>query len=212
LERCLEFVDVANFLGENCDIEVVVVSVEDSVLVQRSVEQPAVFSELYERHHDRVLRYVSRRVGVVAAEDLAAETFVRAFRDRARCRSEHGSALPWLMGVASHVVADHRRLEKRRFVALSELVREAPVALEHPESGLTPELADALRRLPVQERDALLLIIWGELSYEEAATALDIRPGTVGSRVFRARKRLEEALDLPRGAVNAAGVRCRADA
>jgi DNA-directed RNA polymerase specialized sigma24 family protein len=104
-------------------------------------------------------------------------------------------ALPWLLGVANNVIADHRRLETRRLKMIAELVRETPGIVEHVDSALAPELADALRRLPVDERDALLLVVWGELSYEEAATALDIRTGTLGSRVFRARKRLSESLE-----------------
>lgn len=167
---------------------------DDAALLERSAAEPSHFGIVYQRHRDRVLRYVVRRVGVAAAEDLAAETFVHAFRGRGRCRCDHGSALPWLLGVASHVVADHRRLEKRRLKAIAALIHETPAVAERPDAGLAPELADALRRLPANERDALLLVVWGELSYEEAAIALDISAGTVGSRVFRARKRLAGVL------------------
>jgi RNA polymerase sigma factor (sigma-70 family) len=169
----------------------------DDALLARSSTDPSAFGVVYQRHRDRVLRYVVRRVGVSGAEDLAAETFVRAFRGRARCRCDHASALPWLLGVANHVIADHRRLEKRRLQAIAALVRETPTAAEHPDAALAPELADALQRLPSRERDALLLIVWGELSYQEAATALAISAGTVGSRVFRARKRLAGVLGDP---------------
>jgi RNA polymerase sigma factor (sigma-70 family) len=173
---------------------------DDAALLARSTSDPSAFGVVYERHRDRVLRYVARRVGVTGAEDIAAETFVRAFRSRGRCRCDHGSALPWLMGVANHVVADHRRLEKRRLQAIAALVREAPSVTEHVDASLAPELADALHRLPGQDRDALLLVVWGELSYQEAAIALDITTGTVGSRVFRARKRLAGVLsDTPAG-------------
>ena len=187
--------EVANFLREDYDIQSVIQEIEDADLIERSVEEPALFARDYERHRDRVLGYVARRVGVSAAEDLAAEAFVRAFRGRARCRCDHGTALPWLLGVANNVIADHRRLEKRRLRTIAGLVRETPEIVEHFDSAVAPELADALRRLPVEERDALLLVVWGELSYQEAATALDIRTGTLGSRVFRARKRLSEALE-----------------
>jgi DNA-directed RNA polymerase specialized sigma24 family protein len=51
-----------------------------------------------------------------------------------------------------------------------------------------------LRRLRAADRDALLLVVWGELSYEEAANALEVPVGTVASRIARARRRLGGAL------------------
>lgn len=166
----------------------------DLDLVRRSVESPGAFEELYLRHRFRVLRFVAQRVGTSGAEDLAAEVFVRAYRGRDSCRAEHGSALPWLLGVASHVIADHRRVERRRLRALERLAAVERPAIEHEQAGLAPELVRALRRLPGADRDTLLLVVWGELSYEEAATALDVPIGTVRSRIARARKRLVAAL------------------
>lgn len=64
------------------------------------------------------------------------------------------------------------------------------MSIEHEQASLAPELVRALRRVPAGDRDALLLVVWGELSYEEAATALDVPIGTVRSRIARARKRL----------------------
>jgi DNA-directed RNA polymerase specialized sigma24 family protein len=54
-----------------------------------------------------------------------------------------------------------------------------------------------LRRLSNEERDALLLVVWGELSYAEAATALEISIGTLSSRIARARRLLTAAVDPP---------------
>ena len=80
----------------------------DAELLLRSVLEPAVFGELYERHGVAVRRYVVSRIGSTGGEDLAAEVFIRAFRGRETCRAE-SSALPWLLGVANHVISDHRR-------------------------------------------------------------------------------------------------------
>ena len=154
---------------------------------------------LYERHHVAVRRYVARRVGSEAGDDLASEVFIRAFRGRERCRAEQASALPWLLGVANHVIADHRRAERRRLKALQRLAAAAPQLIEHEDRALSGELVRKLRRLSGEDRDALLLVVWGELSYEEAATALGVPIGTVKSRIARARRALASAVDPPAG-------------
>jgi RNA polymerase sigma factor (sigma-70 family) len=162
----------------------------DAAVVGESLERPAAFSALYERHLDTVARYVARRVGVAAAEDLTAEVFVRAFRARARYRPERDTALPWLLGIAGHVVADNRRAERRRLAALEQLAADAALAAPRGDNQLSADLVRRLRALPSRDRDALLLVVWGELSYEEAAEALEIPVGTVRSRINRARRRM----------------------
>jgi hypothetical protein len=60
--------------------------------------------------------------------------------------------------------------------------------------AVKPRLAQALARLPSQQRDALLLLVWAELTYEQIATATGVPLGTVQSRISRARRRLREQL------------------
>jgi RNA polymerase sigma factor (sigma-70 family) len=160
----------------------------------RGVDEPALFAGLFERHGLAVRRYVVRRIGDGAGDDAASEVFVRAFRARGRYRAERDAALPWLLGIANNVIADHRRLERRRLAALERLIREAPTLVEHHDTGLAPELVAALRGLPVTERDTLLLVVWGEVTQDEAAVALGVPVGTISSRITRARKRLTAAL------------------
>lgn len=166
----------------------------DAELLARSVEEPALFAGLYERYGLAVRRYVVRRIGDTAGDDLASEVFIRAFRARARYRAERDAALPWLLGIANHVIADHRRLERRRLAALERLTGESSGLVAHQDSGLAPELVAALRRLPAAERDALLLVVWGELTQDEVAVALGVPVGTVSSRIARARRRLTAGL------------------
>lgn len=166
----------------------------DAELLLWSVEEPALFAGLYERYGLAVRRYVIRRTGDAAGDDLASEVFVRAFRARGRYLAQRDAALPWLLGIANNVIADHRRLERRRLAALERLASEAPDLVAHHDTGLAPELVAALRRLPAAERDTLLLVVWGELTQDEAAAALGVPAGTVSSRIARARKRLAAAL------------------
>ena len=182
----------------------------DAELLARSVDEPALFAGLYERHGLAVRRYVVRRIGDAAGDDLASEVFVRAFRARGRYRAERDGALPWLLGIANHVIADHRRLERRRLSALDRLIADASGLVAHQDSGLAPELVAALRRLPAAERDTLLLVVWGELTQDEAAAALGVPVGTVSSRIARARKRLAAGL-RPTPSTLAADLRLNGD-
>jgi RNA polymerase sigma-70 factor (ECF subfamily) len=166
----------------------------DAEVVASSLARPARFAVLYERHVARVAGYLARRVGREHAEDLTAEVFVRAFRVRARFRAERDSALPWLLGIAGHLIADHRREERRRLAALQRLAIATPEASSNDRPNLAPETVRRLRRLPAADRDALLLVVWGELSYAEAAEALGVPIGTVRSRIARARDRLAAAI------------------
>ena len=166
----------------------------DARILGDSVSEPAMFSSLYERHLRAVASYVARRTGPGLSEDLTAEVFVRAFRKRAVFRDEHGSALPWLMGIANNLIADHRRAERRRLEMLRRLATTRPVSVEADGAVLAPELVGELLRLPAADRDTLLLVVWGELSYAEAATALSVPIGTIRSRIARARHRLGAAI------------------
>jgi RNA polymerase sigma-70 factor (ECF subfamily) len=174
-------------------------NLSDAELLARSVGQPELFTGLYERHGLAVRRYIRRRIGDGPSDDLASEAFVAAFRARTRYRAERESALPWLLGIANNVIANHRRLERRRLKLLERVTRELPRAVEHEPADLAPELVSALRALPAVERDTLLLVVWGELTQDEAAAALGVPVGTVSSRITRARGRLRAALEQAPG-------------
>ncbi len=165
-------------------------SITDTQALRGSVTDPALFSVLYRRHLEAVARYVARRVGNATAEDLTAEVFVRAFRRRGAYEPARDTALPWLLGIASNVIGEHRREERHRLVTLGRLAGAATEVVEHHAAGLAPELVSELRKLSDADRDTLLLVVWGELSYEEAAFALAVPIGTVRSRIARARQRL----------------------
>jgi DNA-directed RNA polymerase specialized sigma24 family protein len=114
----------ANFLVSRDDLVDMGDSVSDAQVLAASVDDPVRFAVLWECHADRVRRYLARWIGGDLAEDLTGEVFVRAFRARGSYRPLGDSALPWLLGIASHLVADHRRAERRRFEALSRLASE----------------------------------------------------------------------------------------
>ena len=75
-----------------------------------SLDRPEVFGELYARHFAAIYRYVAG-AGPDAADDLAAETFLAAFRRRHRFDPARGAVRPWLFGMATNLVAQHHRAE-----------------------------------------------------------------------------------------------------
>ena len=173
----------------------------DAVLLREASRDPAAFTELYVRHVEAVHGWLHRRIEW-AASDLTAETFARAWLNRGRFRDERdGSALPWLLGIAANLLAAaarHDRIETR-----ARERRGLPVDLAHEdgytevEQRLSPRVALAkhLESLAPGERDALELRIVKELSYEEVAERLEIRPAAARLRVSRALRRL--AVSVP---------------
>src|SRR5580698_6097743 len=85
----------------------------DEDLVRRSLEDPALFGVIFDRHFDTIYGYLARRVGVVVADDLASQTFVVAFERRASLRPHQGGTRPWLYRIAINLLGNQRRMEQR---------------------------------------------------------------------------------------------------
>jgi RNA polymerase sigma factor (sigma-70 family) len=163
------------------------------------------FATLFRDAQGPVLRFLRRRLGDRGAEDAAADVFERALRQHRDGRLPPDAGPPWLLGIATNVISERRRAERRRLRALERLAsRAVPSGRsdEHPggASGLDPALMRALGMLAPVDRDALLLLAWGELSYEEIATALVVPIGTVRSRIARARRQLDATFSRGDGA------------
>jgi RNA polymerase sigma-70 factor, ECF subfamily len=165
---------------------------------QRDPEQ---FTDVHDRYFRDIYRYVAGRLDVQVAEDIAAETFCLAFGQRDRFDPQRGSLRAWLFGIATNLVAQHRRKEARRYKALARTGAD-PAVGSHEDRVLTevaawrlrPQLAKALTTLSPGERDVVLLVALAELTYDEVADALGISQGTVGSRLSRARKKLHKVI------------------
>ncbi len=173
----------------------------DSEIILRSREEPEAFAVLFRRHAAPLYRYVARRLGPQVADDIVAEVFLAAFRQRDRYDVDRADARPWLYGIATNLIGRYRRAEVR---ALRNLERTGvdPVTegfVERSEdrvgaAAVARRLAAALAGLRPGYRHALLLLAWGQLTYEEVAAALGVPVGTVRSRISRARKHMRAAL------------------
>ena len=173
------------------------------------------FGELFERHADRIYAHCFHRTGSWSmAEDLTSVVFLEAWRRRREVRFSGDSVLPWLLAVANNATLNAQRTLRRHRRLLVKL----------PPAGDEPDIAeDAVRRVDTEraaahllcaldglrepEREVLALCDWAGLSYAEASDALGVPPGTIRSRLSRARQHLRDLVDGGTGAsaANSAG-------
>ena len=88
---------------------------DDAGLIAESCRVPERFGVVFDRHATAIHGYIARRLGRDAADDLVAETFLVAFRQRGRYDPDQPSARPWLYGIATRLVSRRRRDEVRFF-------------------------------------------------------------------------------------------------
>lgn len=172
----------------------------DAQVIAAACHDPQAFVEVFERYYDRIYRYCARRVGPDEGQDLASETFVVALRSIRRYDPRYISAAPWLFGIATKLVARHRRQEARtlRHAGVQPVEDHADAVVDRVvATSQNAAIALALAALKPRDRDAILLLALGELSYDDIALALGIPLGTVRSRIHRARTQLRRHLDLP---------------
>jgi RNA polymerase sigma-70 factor (ECF subfamily) len=183
-------------------------SQDDAALIGASLNDPAAFGTLFDRHFRAVYGFCGRRIGRDLAEDVAGETFRRAFEARRSYDLSQPNALPWLLRIALNLVRDAIRAkaaEDRAYSRLQALTGTGSPSEEDRTARSAEARADLalLARRLVAERgedvEALFLHVWEGLSYLEVATALGVPVGTVRSRLSRLRRRLEAALGSDAG-------------
>jgi RNA polymerase sigma factor (sigma-70 family) len=174
---------------------------DDAEVIEASLAEPERFAVIFDRHAGHIYAYVARRLGGQVADDLLAETFLAAFRARARYDLMRPDARPWLYGIATTLISQHRRAELRRFRLHEAITPESSershadrVVAQVAAQQLRAPLAAALAGLSAADRDVLLLIAWEQLTYDEVSAALAIPVGTVRSRLNRARRKVRAAL------------------
>jgi len=130
-----------------------------------------------------------------------AALFDRHAREIHRYDTSRTDARPWLYGIATNLVARHRRAEARRLRTMSAVV--APAGAEPMADTILARLtartacrdvATTLAGMPAKHRDVVLLYAWAELEYDEIAHALGVPVGTVRSRLSRARQTLRKVV------------------
>lgn len=180
----------------------------DAELVARAIRgEDAAFTELMRRHKNGLFGFARRYVGGAdAASDIVQETFVAAWRALRRYDSARSFGV-WLRAIALNKCRDRaRRLAVRRIV-FGEKDLDAPEARRQADAAPNAEsrlesaqrhaaLATAIASLPAKLKEPLILTYFEGLSQQEAAEILEVSAKTVETRVYRARKKLAEALNL----------------
>ena len=176
------------------------VEVDDSVLWSRArAGDGDAFGMLFERHGRKIYNFCFRRIGSWAvAEDLVSIVFLEAWR-RIDKPLPSGKELPWLLGIATNVIRNRSRAERRHAAALRRIPQPRPDPSFADDSDQRVDDEELMRRalavlarLPRREQEVFALCAWSGLSYEDTAVALRIPVGTVRSRLSRARARLQE--------------------
>lgn len=175
---------------------------EDIRLVHRTLngDQEA-FAALVEKYKDAVFNVAYRMLGnATEAEDVAQETFVRAYTQLHTYKESHRFST-WLLSIASHQAID--QLRRRRFLALPlenvpflEWIADGSIGPE--QAALQGETKDEMQRvldaLPVKYRHMLLLRYWHDLSYDEIASIEHLTPALVKARLHRARELVQRTM------------------
>ncbi|SCE96136.1 RNA polymerase sigma factor [Micromonospora mirobrigensis] len=161
------------------------------------------FGRLFDRYSRPVYNHAFRLTGSWStAEDVTQATFLVAWRRRHDARLVDGSALPWLLVVATNAVRSEWRSARRWLALLRRLPAERyadghladEVAARLDDERRMAEVLSVVRGLPPAEREAVALCLWSGVSYPDAAAVLGISEVAVRSRVSRARSRLARLL------------------
>ena len=165
-----------------------------NAIIMDHVERTEHFKRIYTEHYAAVLGYCVRRVDRSHAQDVTSEVFTVAWRRLDIVPTGDGTR-PWLFGVASRTLANHRRSERRRVnlgTKLRGLARRdaAPAETQVIRRVEDQRMLDAINRLSDSDRELLLLSAWEGLPASQLALRFDVSLKAAEKRLTRAKKRL----------------------
>jgi RNA polymerase sigma-70 factor (ECF subfamily) len=168
----------------------------ERALIEAAKEDRGAFGVLYRQHYPAVVGYLYRRTGDAhAAEDLAADTFLAAFRAIKRYRHTGAPLRMWLLRIATNGANRWAKQRGRLKLHASDAhTVEAAGAGGAPGTPGLEEAQAALLTLPPDQQAVISLHYLESLSLEEVAAVLGCRVGTVKSRLFRAREAMRAEL------------------
>jgi RNA polymerase sigma-70 factor (ECF subfamily) len=177
---------------------------DKDLVLQSQNGSVAAFETLVRNHQTMIHALTFRMTGSSAdAEDLAQETFIRAYEQINRF---NGGAKfsTWLYSIAVHACLNWRRNEARRFQAHTNcaaeiLTQQTGAAISAAQNGMAQQAQAALMKLPAKQRAAIVLTIYDGLNHAEAAKVLRCSETTISWRVFTAKRKLKNWLTCTGG-------------
>jgi RNA polymerase sigma-70 factor (ECF subfamily) len=167
------------------------VSDSEEQLVERAKRDPEAFGELYERYVDRIYNYIYYRTGNVhEAEDLTARVFYRAMSHIPHYRQHGVPFAAWLYRIAHNLVANwYRDRSRRHDIRLDDMLSLASrgASPDHlaEQSEETRHLLDAIRRLPSERQQLLILKFSQDMSNLDIAKVMGRTEGAIKSMYHR---------------------------
>ena len=172
----------------------------DVVQRARSGDEDA-YTDIVDQHREAVFRLAYLLLGDADdAEDVAQETFLRAFRNLHRYDPQY-ALRPWLLRITTNLARNRQRSWGRYLGALQRFARQVPPHVPPTPETLSAQAAEAhalwqaVRCLKRSEQEIIYLRCFLELPVSETAEMLSIQPGTVKSRLHRALKRLRQVIE-----------------
>ncbi len=176
---------------------------DEELVLQSQNGDPAAFEALIHNHQHMVHSLTFRMTGSLAdAEDLAQETFIRAYEQIGDFRGVSKFST-WLYRIAVNTCLNWRQSEARRFQLQAKAAGEISAWHQNEEvfpGDQTNEVQAALLKLPAKQRAAIVLTIYDGLNHAEAAQVLGCSETTVSWRVFAAKRKLKRLLTVRRAA------------
>jgi len=177
---------------------------EQDWVMQSRNGNPAAFESLVRRHQHMIHSLTYRMTGSLAdAEDLAQETFIRAYRQLDTYQSASKFST-WLYRIAVNACLNWRRREARRaqiHATWSRSNEDGLSSINDSTDEMSRRVQKALMQLPAKQRAAIILTVYDEHNHAAAARILGCSETTVSWRVFAARRKLKRLLS-PAGGAN----------
>jgi RNA polymerase sigma-70 factor (ECF subfamily) len=174
------------------------------LVLQSQNGNPAAFETLI-RNHQRMIHSLTFRMtgSTVDAEDLAQETFLRAYEQLGSFRGK-AKFSTWLYRIAVNACLNWRQSEARRSRLQADCAEEISALNGHGETAPTgnhssQEVQSALLKLSAKQRAAIVLTVYDGLNHSEAATFLGCPETTISWRVFAAKRKLKHWLSCNGG-------------
>ncbi len=158
------------------------------------------FGLLYDHYQGSVYRFLYYRVGSVAlAEDLTSETFFRALRSMSSFRWQGKDFGAWLMTIARNLTTDHYKSSRTRLESTTEDMSPHDSATESPEASVLASLTNeallaALKKLPAEQQECLIMRFLQGLSIAETAKVLGRSDGAIKQLQLRGVRNLAKLM------------------